>query len=408
MALKPGQCPFKNCLMSDPMPPQLTKNAKPTGFLSLGLKPFFLGVALFAILAIALWALTLQGLSLITPTYGMHLWHMHEMLFGYGSAVLTGFLLTAVPNWTGRKPLSGVGLGALWLVWLAGRAAMMLGAPPLELVTLDVSFLLLVILIVTRDIVIARNWRNLMVLGPILLIAVGNATFHVEVITNGAPDYGPRIGLGGLVFLVMLIGGRIIPAFSRNWLVKQGATRPPTMFSRFDAIVLLLTLAALARWVLIPSGPLTGAALGVVALLHLLRLMRWCGLATLSNPLLFVLHAAYAMIPTGLALLGMAAGWNDVALYVAALHLLGIGVVGAMTLAVMSRASLGHTGQALRADRWLQAGLTSIFLSAFARVLAEFSDFQTTLITFSALFWIAGFTLFIVRIGPGLLASKPR
>ena len=374
------------------------------GFLSLGLKPFFLGVALFAIVAIGLWALSLLGLNLITPTYGMHIWHMHEMLFGYGSAVLAGFLLTAVPNWTGRAPLSGFGLGALWLVWLAGRAAMMLGAPPLELVTLDVSFLLLVTLIVTREIVIARNWRNLVVLAPILLIALGNATFHVEAITSGAPEYGPRIGLGGLVFLVMLIGGRIIPAFSRNWLIKTGATHLPAMFSRLDAIVLLLSLAALALWVLIPAGPLTGVALGVIALLHLLRLMRWCGLATLPNPLLFVLHAAYAMIPTGLALLGLAAGWNNAALYIAAQHLLGIGVIGAMTLAVMSRASLGHTGQALRADRWLQAGLTSIFLSAFARVLAEFSFSQSFLFTLSALFWITGFMLFIARIGPALLA----
>ncbi|MCF6232483.1 MAG: NnrS family protein [Rhodobacteraceae bacterium] len=394
--------------MPDPTSPPPTKNAKATGFLSLGLKPFFLGVALFAILAIALWALSLQGLNLITPTYGMHLWHMHEMLFGYGSAVLAGFLLTAVPNWTGRKPLSGVGLGALWLVWLAGRVAMMLGAPPLELVTLDVSFLLLVIAVVTRDIVIARNWRNWVVLGPIALIALGNATFHVEAITNGAPDYGPRIGLGGLVFLVMLIGGRIIPAFSRNWLVAQGATRLPAAFSRFDAVVLLLSLAALALWVLIPSGLLTGAGLGMVALLHLLRLMRWCGLATLSNPLLFVLHAAYAMIPAGLALLGVAAGLDDPALYVAALHLLGIGVIGAMTLAVMSRASLGHTGQALLADRWLQAGLTSIFLSAFVRVLSVFSEYQPSLIVVSALLWIAGFSLFIARIGPGLISRQPR
>lgn len=397
---------YKNCLMPNPTPPLTEKNTNPTGFLSLGLKPFFLSVALFAILAIGLWALMLQGLNLIDPTYGMPVWHMHEMLFGYGSAVLAGFLLTAVPNWTGRAPLSGIALGALWLVWLAGRGAMMLGVPPLELVTLDVSFLLLVVLVVTRDIVIVRNWRNLVVLGPILLIIFGNVTFHVEAITNGAPEYGPRIGLGGLVFLVMLIGGRIIPAFSRNWLITQDARRLPAEFSRFDAVVLLLSLAALVRWVLIPFGPLTGAALGVIALLHLLRLSRWCGLATLSNPLLFVLHAAYAMIPTGLGLLAMASGWDDAALYIAALHLLGIGVIGAMTLAVMSRASLGHTGQALRADRWLQAGLTSIFLSAFARVLAEFSAFDSSLITLSALFWIAGFSLFIARIGPALLRPK--
>jgi len=129
-------------------------------FFSLGFRPFFLGATVFAILAIALWLLALRGSGLIAPGYGMANWHMHEMLFGYGPAVLSGFLLTAVPNWTGRKPLSGSGLAALWLLWLAGRVAMMAAVPQTVMIVLDVAFLPAIALVMAREIVAARNWRN--------------------------------------------------------------------------------------------------------------------------------------------------------------------------------------------------------------------------------------------------------
>lgn len=377
-------------------------------FLSMGFRPFFLGATLFAIVSVVLWVIALGGVTLIAPGYGMILWHTHEMLFGYGPAVLSGFLLTALPNWTGRKPLSGAGLGALWLLWLAGRLAMMTPVPQAVMVTLDVAYLPVVAAVMAREIIAARNWRNLMVLGPIALFGLANAIFHVEVARFGASEYGVRLGLAALVFLVMLIGGRIVPAFTRNWLVKRGSDRLPVGFGRFDGIVLLTSLAALILWVLLPVGVVAGLALALISLLHLARMRRWCGMATRSDPLLFVLHVSYLMIPAGLALLAAGAGLGNVSAQVAAVHLLGIGVVGGMTLSVMIRASLGHTGQALKADGLLTTGLTLIFAAAFARVVAEFATGQPLWIDLSAGLWIAGFALFVLRIGPSLVTPRRR
>ncbi len=377
-------------------------------FLSLGFRPFFLGATLFGVVAIGLWLLALRGTGLIEPGYGIAMWHMHEMLFGYGPAVLTGFLLTAVPNWTGRRPLSGMGLGVLWLLWLAGRAVMMAAVPPIVMIAVDVAFLPVVAIVIAREIIGARNFRNLMVLGPIVTFALANAIFHFETLRFGSPDYGIRLGMAALVFLLMLIGGRIVPAFTRNWLVREKSQQRPVGFNRFDGILLLGSLAALVLWVLVPQGMVTGGLLGLVAVLHGVRLSRWAGWSARRDPLLFVLHAAYAMIPVGLVLTALGAGTGDAATEVAALHLLGIGAVGGMTLSVMIRASLGHTGRALRADGWLGAGLAFIFASAGARIVAEFAAGQPVWIDLSAGFWMAGFALFVLRIGPSLLTPRPR
>jgi len=377
-------------------------------FLSLGFRPFFLGAALFGVVAIGLWLMALRGTGLIEPGYGMAKWHMHEMLFGYGPAVLSGFLLTAVPNWTGRRPLSGTWLGALWLLWLAGRVAMMAAVPQVVMTAVDVVFLPVVAIVMAREIIGARNFRNLMVLGPIAVFALANAIFHFEAVGYGQPVYGTRLGMAALVFLLMLIGGRIVPAFTRNWLVREGSQHRPVGFARFDGVLLLISVAALILWVLVPDGMVTGGGLGLIAVLHGVRLSRWAGLATRSDPLLFVLHAAYAMIPAGLAMMALGAGTGDKMLEVAALHLLGIGAVGGMTMSVMIRASLGHTGQALRADGWLGAGLAFVFASAVVRVVAEIAAGQPVWINLSAGFWMTGFALFVLRIGPSLLTPRPR
>lgn len=392
-------------------PPSTGQGMRLAAFISLGFRPFFLGAALFAGLAIGLWVLDLHGFSLIAPGYGMTTWHMHEMLFGYGPAVLSGFLLTAVPNWTGRKPLTGRGLMALWLLWLTGRVVMMTAVPQPVMAVVDIAFLPAIGLVLAREITASRNWRNLMVLGPIILFALANAIFHFEVDLAGRAEYGTRLGLAALVFLVMLIGGRVVPAFTRNWLVKHGSDRRPVGFSRFDGVTMLVSGAALILWVVMPVGAVTGGALAVIAVLHGVRLARWAGLATRSDPLLFVLHVAYAMIPAGLALLALGAALEStvesVAAQVAGLHLLGIGAIGGMTMSVMMRASLGHTGQALKADRWLVSGLVFIFLAAGFRVLAQFAADQTMWIDLSAALWIAGFALFVLRIGPSLLTPRP-
>ncbi len=384
------------------------QGASLAAFMSLGFRPFFLGASVFAMLAIALWLLALRDVSLIAPGYGMTLWHMHEMLFGYGPAVLSGFLLTALPNWTGRKPLSGRGLAALWLLWVAGRLAMMTSMPVAVMVVLDFAYLPVVAAVMARELIAARNWRNLMVLGPIVTFALANGIFHFEAMRFGASEYGIRLGLAALVFLVMLIGGRIVPAFTRNWLLKNGAEQRPVTFGRFDGIVLLSSLVGLILWVVLPTSLPSALALGLIAVLHGVRMTRWAGLATRPDPLLFVLHVSYAMIPAGLALMAVGAGTNSLVAQVAALHLLGIGAVGGMTLSVMIRASLGHTGQALKTDRKLELGLALIFAAALSRVVAEFAGQNPVWIDLSAGLWMAGFALFVLRIGPSLVTPRPR
>ena len=376
-------------------------------FFSMGFRPFFLSAALLAVLAIAIWVLALRGVTLVQPAHGMMLWHIHEMVFGYGSAVLTGFLLTALPNWTGRRPVSGPALIGLFALWLAGRVVMLVPVGPEAVAgVIEAAFLPVLALLAAREIVGGRNWRNLMVLGPVVVLAAANILFHVEAAWSGTSEYGTRLGLAALALLVMLIGGRIVPAFSRNWLAQQGAARLPVMFARFDGICLIASALALGLWVAMPFGPVTGAGLGVVGVLHIVRLSRWAGLATRGNAILFVLHVAYGMIPASLLLLALAGMAEDPAMETAGLHLLGIGAIGGMTMSVMMRASIGHTGRALRADIWLKAALILLFGAAFVRVTAAFLPGSGWVIDLAALLWIAAFLLFLGRIGPWLVSPR--
>lgn len=375
-------------------------------FLSLGFRPFFFAAGLFAVLAMAIWILAWHGSEVIAPSMGARNWHVHEMIFGYGSAVVSGFLFTAVPNWTGRPAVSGSALAGLFLLWLAGRIVLLFSVPPVWAAVIDVIYLPVMALVLAREILGAGNRRNLVVLAPLMLFALANILFHVEVARQGTAGSGMRLGLGGLVFLVMVIGGRIVPAFTRNWLMQQRADRQPAVPGRFDLVALLLGGAALLFWVVQPMGWFAGAVLGLAGILHLVRLARWCGFATLPNPLLLVLHLGYATVPAGLLLLALAAMQQDFVTEVAALHMFGVGVIGAMTLSVMVRVCLGHSGRPLRSDGWMNAAFGLVFGAALVRVLAPLTGFEGPMIDLAALLWIAAFALFLLRIGP--LLFRPR
>ncbi len=376
-------------------------------FFSLGFRPFFFSAAALAVLSMAIWAVSQHGVDLVAPEMGARSWHMHEMIFGYGGAVLTGFLFTAVPNWTGRRPVAGRALIGLLALWLAGRLALLLPVPEAVSGAVAALYMPVVVVLMAREIIGGRNWRNLAVLVPVGVFALANILFHVEIATRGVSAYGMRLGLGALVLLVMLVGGRIVPAFSRNWMTQQGAARLPAPMGRFDTVSLVLGGLALIVWVVQPMGLLSAALLGLAGVVHVMRLSRWAGLATMSNPLLFVLHVAYAMIPAGLLALSLAAARVDFAVEISAIHILGVGVIGGMTLSVMTRASLGHTGRPLRADGWMQAALVLVFAAMLARVLAAATPIEAALIDLAALLWIVAFTLFLVRIGPSLFRPRP-
>jgi len=380
--------------------------------LSYGFRPFFLGAALWAAMAMALWVPMLTGRLTLPTAFDPVSWHAHEFLFGYLGAVFAGFLLTAVPNWTGRPPVAGWPLGGLVALWVAGRiaVAISLHLPALAVAAIDLALIVVRVMVVGREIVAARNWRNLIVPGLLAVFAIGNAVFHWETThgTFAAQGYGLRLGLAASLMLIAVIGGRIVPSFTRNWLVTRGPGRlPAPPMQRFDRIALFALLAALAFWVGIPGTTFTGLTLAAASVLHLARLARWAGDRALPEPLLLVLHAGYALLALGA--LAMAAETLAPGLYgfAAAQHVWTAGAIGLMTLAVMTRATLGHTGRDLAAD----AGTTLIYLALAAavavRLAAGIWPAQASwLHGFSGLAWIAAFGGFSVLYGPLLMRPK--
>ena len=251
--------------------------------LSFGFRPFFLLGAVWAALAMLLWALALAGLLDLPTRLGLVSWHAHAFLFGYVGAIIAGFLLTAVPNWTGRLPVVGWRLGALAALWVLGRIAVLASVflPPWVAPVVDLAFPLALGALILREIVAGRNWRNLPVLGLLAVFAGANLAFHLDALSGGyaAQGTGLRLGLASVIGMITLIGGRIVPSFTRNWLVQRGETRlPAPPMRRFDKITLLLSLPALLAWVAWPQDPVTATLLLLFAALHAVRLARWQGL----------------------------------------------------------------------------------------------------------------------------------
>ncbi|MCQ0091874.1 NnrS family protein [Roseovarius sp. M141] len=379
--------------------------------LSFGFRPFFLGGAAWAAIAMAVWILTLAGVLSIDLGFDPISWHAHEFLFGTLGAIIGGFLLTAVPNWTGRLPVTGWRLGALALLWLAGRAATTLpvGLPWGVVAAVDLSFPIALGVMILREIMAGRNWRNLPVLILLAVFALANGLFHLDAAQGrfAAQGIGLRLGLAAAIMMIALIGGRVVPSFTRNWLAAQGdPARPAAPMQRFDKAALVFTLLALGLWVIRPAGGAAGIAMLGIGALHAARLIRWRGWRTGAEPLVVVLHAGYAFLPLGALALGVAALWPDALALAAAQHLWMAGAIGMMTLAVMTRATLGHTGRALHAGPGTVALYVLLALSVLARLVADLWP-GLPLLELAAIFWIGAFGGFAVLYGPILLTAKP-
>lgn len=376
--------------------------------LSFGFRPFFLLAGIWAVLAMALWIPMIAGRDVLLTAFDPFTWHAHEFVFGYTSAVITGFLLTAVPNWTGRLPV--VGWPLFWLValWIAGRIVISCSSEisPLAVAVVDLAEIAALAAMLGREIVAGRNWRNLPVLGILGLFLVANGLFHAEAAGAGSAfdGYGLRLGVGAVIGLIALIGGRIIPSFTRNWLVQRQVTALPVPANRRDLGILIATGAGLVAFVLAPDASATGWALVLIGLAHLWRLSRWQGLRTGSEALVWVLHVAYAMLALGFVGTGLAplAGLSRSG----TMHLWLAGAIGLMTLAVMTRAALGHTGRPLHAGPATTACYLGLILSVVARIAAVFApDFQW-LLHLAGLGWIGGFGIFVVAFWP--VFTRPR
>lgn len=368
-----------------------------------GYRIFFFAAAVWAIVALVFWLFYLAGF-IANVDADMLQWHAHELVFGYGGAVVAGFALTAIPNWTGRPSISGWLLGALFLPWLVARIASLLmlagyanvAIPALVEAVFFTGFLGLA----TREVIAAKNTRNYKVIAFFGLLVTAAIVANLE--RTGVLDIvvaGWRGGLAALILLVSVIGGRIIPAFTGNWMRLQHMAKLPVPFSGFDAVCILVTIAALGLFVGDYDGTIMGVIAALAAGINLIRMVRWRGWKTLKSPIVAVLHISYLWIVVGFLLLALAA--YGVVAQTAALHAWTIGGVGGMTLAVMSRASLGHAGLPLENSAALTSIYLAINLAAVTRVSAGiWFNWSTALIELSGLLWSIAFLLFVVRFAP--------
>ena len=379
-------------------------------FLSGGFRPFFLFGALWSAFAVPLWLAAYMHGYAVGGALPAMVWHAHEMIYGYAVAAVTGFVLTAVPNWTGRLPLAGAPLAALVGLWLAGRVALLISGSigPAVAAALDLALLPVLIFVVVRELQAARNFHNLPVAGTLALLFAGNVLVHLHAlgIAYTAP-LGNRIGVATLVALISLIGGRIVPSFTRNWLAKMRPdVRAPAPHDRVDTVCLLAVVVALVAWLAAPDSHVSNALACAGALAAAVRLARWRGLATMREPLLFVLHVGYAWVPIGLALLGIN-GFFSFLPPGAPLHALTVGAIGTMTLAVMTRASLGHSGRALVAGPGTVLVYALVSLAALMRIAAPLAGDRVALLTsLAGVAWTAAFGLFAALYAPILVKRK--
>jgi uncharacterized protein involved in response to NO len=394
----------EECLMA--MPAAENVESRRLAIWTMAFRPFFLLAGVWSAAALGGWiVMFMTGLAL-PSRFDPLTWHIHEMLFGFAMAAIAGFLLTAIPNWTGRAPISGRFLAALAMLWLAGRVACLTSAslPFWLAAAIDLAFPFALCAVCAREIIAGRNWRNMPMPLPIAVLGVADLLMYLELAGFAVPaGLGWRLGLTAIVVLISVVGGRIIPAFTRNWLTKRAALDLPAGHGRVDVVALAVLHAGMIGWALFPASSPVGGILIVAAAFNLWRLARWCGGATLSEPLLTVLHVGYLWVVIGAALLGA----SMVSAYVpeaAAIHALTAGAIGTMTLGVMTRVSLGHTGRALAADKITALIYLLVILAGVARVAAAAGGLP--LIGISAMLWIGGFGLFALRYGPMLLAPR--
>lgn len=376
--------------------------------LSAGFRPFFLMMGLTAAIELPLWLAVVGGHLHLPTAFDPLIWHGHEMLFGVVQAAIAGFLFTAVPNWTGQMPIQGWSLATLAVLFLAGRVAVSasaeIGAAPAALI--DLAFPAMLTAALAREIVTGRNWRNLPMIGALAMITLANGLTHVEALGWGQTGaVGLRLGIAVVLLLIALIGGRVIPSFTRNWLAKRGAQSLPAPAGRFDSVVMGMTAVALLAWVVDPGATFVALAMALAAALNFVRLARWKGHRTLAEPLVWILHLAFLWLPVGLLLTALVPA--TVIDPSTALHALTGGAIATMIVAVSSRAILGHTGRRLHAGGSVLAIYLFITVAALARVGAGFAEEgYMTFLSIAGVAWTSAFGLFVIVYGPMLLGPR--
>ena len=376
--------------------------------LALGFRPFFLLAALLAAAAVPVWLLIYQGaiepVSYLPPT----IWHAHEMVFGFAMAVVAGFLLTAASNWTGRRTASGLGLGALVGLWIAGRAGVMAGdaLPQWLVIGIDVAFLPVLAIVLAIPLLATGNRRNVMF--PVILLVLGAINLSIHLGAIGAIDWDPSRGLRIAIDLVLLmigvLGGRVIPSFTKNALPQAQVNPCPKA-----SVLALLSLAALAIAETVSGNPIVTGSIALVAgIVNILRMRGWGSIATRRTPILWILHVGYAWLAVGLVLRGIAE-LTDIIPLDAGIHALTLGATGSMILGMMSRVALGHTGRSIMPAPLTVAAYWLVNAAALLRVLFALTwndGLRTASLVGSGALWSLAFLCFVVVYLP--ILSRPR
>lgn len=376
-----------------------------------GFRPFFLGAGAYALVALLIWLHALSGGVWPAGFMSAMDWHAHEMVFGFAAAAMAGFLLTAAPNWTGEGGYSGWRLAGLALVWLGGRLALnpYLPLPLAWSALVDLAFFPLLVLTVLPGLIRARSRRNAVF--PLLLLVFwsGNLLFHLEQLgaTQATARMGIFLAINTLLLVLAMLGGRIIPAFTRNYLKNRGAEVALESPRWLEVLTLVSLLAVLLLDLVVEGSRVAGWAALLAGLLSAVRLACWQGWRALDAPIVWILHAGFLWVPFGLLLKGL---WLVWAVPVASgwLHAVTIGAFATMILAVMTRATLGHTGRTIVAGKLTVLCYVLILGAAVLRVLLPVlppEAYQAGLVVSGAA-WIGAFSLFLLAYGPMLL--RPR
>ncbi|MBS1167075.1 MAG: NnrS family protein [Proteobacteria bacterium] len=385
----------------------MTDIARWRPLLSGAFRPFFLLAAFWMAGSILVWVPFYMGHAALPTAFAPRDWHVHAMLFGGVPAIIAGFTLTAVSSWTGRPTITGRPLAFLVLIWLAGRIAVSVSAliGPVAAAMIDLAFPLALAATLGHEVALAGNWRNLRVVGLILLLALADAGFHAEAMGRGLADVSIRVALSAVLMLILLMGGRITPAFTRNWLKMRGESRLPVSFDRFDAVAMIVSGLAFVAWIVAPVWIGTAILLGLAGLLTAARLSRWRGLATRSEPLLLVLHVAIATIAAGFVIEASAILWPEIVDPTAAVHLWTAGSVGLTVLGVMTRVSRGHTGRPLTAGRLELAIFALVSVGALLRMAAPYAgNAYFHVLACAGVLWAVAFLTFAIGYA-GILAG---
>ncbi|MBA6390207.1 NnrS family protein [Colwellia sp. BRX10-3] len=377
----------------------------------LGFRPFFLGGALFSVITIVLWLMLYRGVLDFQPLGGGYWWHIHEMIFGFGSAIIAGFLLTAVQNWTGLPGVQGKALAALFLLWLIGRFCLMF--PDLlgiKLTTIiDLAFLPFVAVVLAKPILAIKQYRNLFFVPLLAIFTLTNAEMHASIYYPSlvSKQYAGYAGVMLVTLLISVMTGRVVPMFTANGTQTAKIIALPWLDKLSNGSLALITILLLLHPAIGVNNFYMGLILIIAGVFQAIRWFRWRPWITLSIPLLWSLHLAIKALAFGLILLGLSYLIPEIPTN-HAWHLLTVGGIGGVILAMISRVSLGHTGRALKAPKLMSLAFSALVLASFLRSFGPWIMPEKTLlfIDISGFLWVISFSLFIGFYSPMLLKAR--